>query len=809
MIIVLTILAQFFFIALLILLCYKLKPWFGLAPLFVLIGSNQYFQTILFKSNMITVFGEYMISPGATILFSATLFTVLLIYIKEGVRPTRNLILAIIITNLAYSIYTRLVDFQMDLVGVADSQVSLARELYLINARSFIVGTVLLILDAFLIVILYEYLFARIKWLNLFSRLIIALLVILNFDALFFVIGSFWSSPRIENIVIGQVIGKSFVAVMFGIVLFIYLRYFDSDKTAETDTDVKGKEDIFSILTYQGRFEKLKTEKAISDEQLQNIITAKTAQLENTLRRHKIMASVRELQIDKFSTAEQANEFLIKVKEAFEVDACTIHLIKKEELEMLSSTGIEDSNKVFKMMFTFPYLKKMIAEKQSLCIEDTSKDSHIYSDFKKDPNIFNYKSCAGAPLISGDKVIGLLKLYSVHTIRSFSSTEMEHLQAVAKQLAHAIEANQLFEQNEKHKEVLVKQIIARKKIEEEKLTLLSRNQQMISTMLDGYVLSDEKGKILEVNTAYCDMIGYSHDELLNMTTHELEESKTPEEVEKIIGQAVEKSIQFETKHKRKDNSIIDVEVSLTMIVFDGKKIAAGFIKNITDRKNSEMQITSYNEQLKELTSHLFSIRDEERKRIGQEIHDDLGQQLTAIKMDVAWIDKKTPEADVAKSKLKNIISLLDGSNQSVRRILSELKPSILDEYGLIDALDWHNRQFTKNTGIPVVFKRQETEFRIAEDIATCIFRVVQESLTNIARYSEANKVVISVEIINENIIVIIEDNGIGFYTKSVLSKGSFGLLGMNERVQSLKGNFEIRSAPGKGTTVSISLPYRI
>lgn len=229
--------------------------------------------------------------------------------------------------------------------------------------------------------------------------------------------------------------------------------------------------------------------------------------------------------------------------------------------------------------------------------------------------------------------------------------------------------------------------------------------------------------------------------------------------------------------------------------------------DISERKKAQEAMKETSEQLRQLTAHLLYVREEERKRIGREIHDELGQQLTAIKMDVAWIDKKTPpENEAFKTKLKNVITLLNGGNQSIRRILNELRPVILDDYGLLEALKWQAQQFTGNTGIPVTFKTTETQIKIAEEIATCVFRVFQEALTNITRYAKADKVVVSLDIDDENILLNIEDNGAGFDMELTKTKKTFGILGMKERVVSLNGNFDLNSVVGKGTRIRISLP---
>jgi PAS domain S-box-containing protein len=232
------------------------------------------------------------------------------------------------------------------------------------------------------------------------------------------------------------------------------------------------------------------------------------------------------------------------------------------------------------------------------------------------------------------------------------------------------------------------------------------------------------------------------------------------------------------------------------------------VHNVTERKKAEETLQHSYDEIKRLTEHLQKIREEERIHIAREIHDELGQQLTAIKMDVVWIDKKTPEESAnIKGKLKSIIELLDGSNQSIRRILSELRPRILGEHGLVEAIEWLGRQLTETTGIPVQFSTPEKDFKFSEEISTCLFRVCQEAFTNIARYADAKNISGTIRIANENIILIIEDDGIGFDELSLHNKKSFGILGMRERVMSLGGIFELVSSPGKGTKIIVNLPY--
>ena len=244
------------------------------------------------------------------------------------------------------------------------------------------------------------------------------------------------------------------------------------------------------------------------------------------------------------------------------------------------------------------------------------------------------------------------------------------------------------------------------------------------------------------------------------------------------------------------------------INYEDNNCLMGLGINISQRVKAQEEIKETSEKLRQLTAHLQNIREEERKRIAREIHDELGQQLTAIKMDVAWIDKKIPdETLLLKSKLKNIITLLDASNSSIRKILNELRIGVLDHHGLIEALQWQGQQFSYNTSIPLDFNIPDQPLQIEETIATCIFRVFQEALTNITRYANAKHVNISLTFNDGMIYFSITDDGMGFDTALLKTNKSFGILGMKERVASLNGKFELASVAGTGTSITITIPY--
>jgi PAS domain S-box-containing protein len=238
-----------------------------------------------------------------------------------------------------------------------------------------------------------------------------------------------------------------------------------------------------------------------------------------------------------------------------------------------------------------------------------------------------------------------------------------------------------------------------------------------------------------------------------------------------------------------------------------------FIRDITEQKKTENDLQQSYEDIRQLASHLQDIREEERAGIAREIHDELGQQLTGIKMDLSWISKRIPNQecnDELRQKTRSTLDLLDITIKTVRRIATELRPSILDDLGLIAALEWQSQEFQKRSGISTEFISDLNEFHDSSSIGIGLFRICQESLTNIARHAEAGKVTISLQnLTNKSILLTIEDDGKGFQPDRVSSKKTLGLLGMKERTLMMGGDFSLTSQPGKGTTLCVTVPYNI
>jgi PAS domain S-box-containing protein len=230
-------------------------------------------------------------------------------------------------------------------------------------------------------------------------------------------------------------------------------------------------------------------------------------------------------------------------------------------------------------------------------------------------------------------------------------------------------------------------------------------------------------------------------------------------------------------------------------------------QDVTDRTIAEEKLSESYNQIRSLIEHLQNVREEERAHIAREIHDELGQQLTVLKMDVAWLSKKiNGTSNAIKEKLNDLTSLLDNTVQSVRRIASELRPSMLDDLGLAPAMEWHLNEFGKRSGIKILFHEPDQELELPKQVKMGLFRILQESLTNVARHSKATKVQVELKEKNKRLLLRIEDNGIGFDQQQVAQKKTLGLLGMKERTAMMGGSYEIQSKPGKGTEISVDIP---
>jgi signal transduction histidine kinase len=230
-------------------------------------------------------------------------------------------------------------------------------------------------------------------------------------------------------------------------------------------------------------------------------------------------------------------------------------------------------------------------------------------------------------------------------------------------------------------------------------------------------------------------------------------------------------------------------------------------KDRLERKKAEIRLRKSLDQLRELSGYLQSVREDERIRISRQVHDELGQALTGLKMDLSWLAKRLPrDGKPVLDKIESMSGSIDTTIQTVRRISTELRPGILDDLGLVAAIEWQAQEFQQRTGIKCVVTNDLTETILDEDINTAFFRIFQETLTNIIRHANATQVDVRIEKYGHTLHMLVTDNGRGITEAEINNTQSIGLLGMQERAAILGGEVTYTGAAGQGTTVRVQIP---
>ncbi|MFQ5752736.1 MAG: sensor histidine kinase, partial [bacterium] len=236
------------------------------------------------------------------------------------------------------------------------------------------------------------------------------------------------------------------------------------------------------------------------------------------------------------------------------------------------------------------------------------------------------------------------------------------------------------------------------------------------------------------------------------------------------------------------------------------------IMDITERKLAEEALRVSRERLQTLSHRLLEVQETERRTIARELHDEIGQTLTAVKINLQAIPRQTDPISVQK-QIDESVSLIERALQQTRNLSLDLRPSLLDDLGLVPALRWYLDRHARRTGVVAIFAADKLTTRLQPELEIACFRVVQEALTNIAKYARAKQIWVELHKINQELQVVVRDNGIGFDVNAAresAAKGtSLGILGMEERVLLVAGKLEIKSSPGKGTEVHASFPLHI
>jgi len=360
---------------------------------------------------------------------------------------------------------------------------------------------------------------------------------------------------------------------------------------------------------------------------------------------------------------------------------------------------------------------------------------------------------------------------------------------------------------------IVKEISERKKSEIEIRESESKYKMLFNNANDAVFvtqLSKEKsyGDFIEVNEIACTRLGYTKEEFLQLSPSAIVSQKNINDfnlnTERLLKEG---HVIYDLVHRAKDKKLIPVEINSHLFIYNEKPTILSIARDITERKQAEEKLRRTSKLLRELATHLQSVREEERTMIAQEIHDELGQVLTALKIQVSLLaNKLNNDQEPLKKKINSLLDMIDASVESVQKISSKLRPGILDELGLIAAIEWQTEEFEKLTNIKCSLVLPKEEVILEKDKSTAIFRIFQEALTNIARHSQSNKAQIS--LLNHQSIIYLEiqDNGKGISQDQIKDFKSLGIHGMKERAMVFGGQVNIEGIAGKGTIVKVEIP---
>ena len=328
-----------------------------------------------------------------------------------------------------------------------------------------------------------------------------------------------------------------------------------------------------------------------------------------------------------------------------------------------------------------------------------------------------------------------------------------------------------------------------------------------------YTFDAETLRFVRSNRGARANLGYTPQELAALTPLDLKPLYTRDSFEALLAplrRGDAEHIQFKTIHRRKDGSSYPVEVRLQLSQAATGRVFFAIIQDISARQAAERALVLSRDALRDFSAHLQQAREEEKAKIAREIHDELGGTLSALKMDAFWLLSKLSSGQEAlRQKTQAMLVLIDTAVRATRRIVTELRPTILDDLGLVAAMQWQAREFELRTGIVCNLHLPPDEPALDEARAIVLFRILQEALTNIAKHARADEVEVRYENGDEAVTLIIQDDGCGISLETMNNPASHGIRGMQERAHYLNGVVRVEPRSNEGTIVSVRLPRAI
>ena len=326
---------------------------------------------------------------------------------------------------------------------------------------------------------------------------------------------------------------------------------------------------------------------------------------------------------------------------------------------------------------------------------------------------------------------------------------------------------------------------------------------------DAFILADPLGHIVQINARAEALFGYTRDELLGRPVETLipVHLRQAHEGHRAAYGGSQDALRMGVAASclRKDGSEFPGDINLSPLQTNRGRLLMAVVRDVSERVRGEQALRESRQRLRDMAAQGEAVREYERKRIAREVHDELGQVLTALRMDLTFLDlRHGSQLPELHAKIHDMRGLVDRAIQGVRDVATHLRPTALD-MGLMPAMEWLCSEFRRNTGMACSFEAG-AGIDLPEDRGISLFRILQESLTNVTRYAQASQVQVSLQQQDGSLVLQVRDNGRGFDTAQAARGKSFGLLGMQERAMALGGSLVMESAPGQGTLLCVVIP---
>lgn len=363
--------------------------------------------------------------------------------------------------------------------------------------------------------------------------------------------------------------------------------------------------------------------------------------------------------------------------------------------------------------------------------------------------------------------------------------------------------------------LLVGEMLREENLSSELNLLSERYRQTVESAMDAIVAVDGQRRIVLFNPAAEKMFGRSAQEVQGQPLSRL----IPERFHQVHQQHLDQITDADQVSRsfmprtdivgqRADGSEFPIESTFSVTSIQGEQQMTAVLRDVSAHRQAEAELRAMNTQLRELSASLQDVREQERSRIARELHDELGQQLTGLKLDLSWLRSRLREGRAADpEKLDDMKKALDDALGSVRRISTDLRPPILDEQGFDDAVRWQAQELARRSGLALQMDMPAANKVIDKHLATALFRITQEAMSNAVRYAQASQVCIGLHEHKGQLVLTVRDNGIGF--QDTRRRGGIGLASMQERATALGGHFHAGNNPTRGACITVTLPLNL